>query len=241
MLTAGIDIQKDHFWLSIRGWGDYEASWGVCMLRIEDWAGIEEFIIKRAYTQLETGIPMKVVLACIDSAHRGQECYTFCRNYPDIIRPVRGDNQRGLPWRSFPIDRDPYDGKPLPGSLLRWHWDKELFMDRMNRYLTGWKDHPAQWWLPEDADEEALEQLCAWVKKRERGKRGAPDKEEWVKRDDMDHLWFCACYEAVAADMAGVDLLGEEPEEDDDSYVNEDAEHSGWNRGGGYAGWGSRM
>lgn len=223
ILTAGVDVQKDHFWLGIRGWAKYEESFGILLKRLETWKDVLEYIQDRRYPVMgnKDGLTMKVRLACIDSAFRTSEVYQFCRERPDLFRPVRGENQKGMPWRAMAIDKHPATGEALPGSLLRWHWDKELFMDRLARYIHGRAETPTRWWLWDDPSAELLGQLVSWEKIIVRGRGGKPDKEEWrQKGDQADHCWFVECYNALAADMLGVEFIGVE----DDSEASQKEE-----------------
>ena len=242
VLTAGIDVQPDHFWIGIRGWAPHEESFGVILKRLESWTDVLRYIQGRRYpVEGKDDLTMKVRLACIDSAYRTSEVYQFCRENPSLFRPVRGENQKGMPWRAFPIDKHPATGEALPGSLIRWNWDKELFMDRLFRYIKGGKDSPTHWWLWDNPDMSVLAQLTSWEKILVRGRGGKPDKEEWRQKGDQDdHLWFCECYNLVAADMLGVEFIG--VEDDADQVKKEEvefnaADYGDWSKPNEFEDW----
>ena len=93
MLTAAVDVQKDHFWWSVRAWGEHMTSWlvdygggpGIC----ETWIEIED-VLEREYQQEETGESFRIYFALIDAGYRTEEVYAFCLEHPGLTAPSKG-------------------------------------------------------------------------------------------------------------------------------------------------------
>jgi phage terminase large subunit GpA-like protein len=67
VLTAGVDVQKDHFYFVIRGWGYYEESWLVRKGRVEYWEDIVDILFKTEYKRIGTDETLEVYMSCVDS------------------------------------------------------------------------------------------------------------------------------------------------------------------------------
>ncbi len=67
VLTAGVDVQKDHFYYVIRGWGYYEESWLIRADRVEYWDDIIDCLFKTEYRRVSSAETLNVYMSCIDS------------------------------------------------------------------------------------------------------------------------------------------------------------------------------
>ncbi len=137
MLTAAIDVQKDHCYLEIVGWGEGERRWLIDWAKIpcpevgsetvdtetgevvadDNWIRVE-MALRKTFPRVGAQVPEDVPIAfgCIDIGHRTGEVYQFCRKMGPNLTPVRAFSDQIQPWKVARIDRMP-DGKSMPGGL----------------------------------------------------------------------------------------------------------------------------
>jgi len=141
VLTAGVDVQKGHFYLSIRGWGVRQESWLILATRVEDWDDVIDFLFKTRYPSEQAGVePFPVRLTCVDTGYRTDEVYEVCRAWRDIARPIKGQTYlSGATFRVTHIDKFPSTGYMIPGGLSLWHIDTSYFKDKITRLVKNTK------------------------------------------------------------------------------------------------------
>lgn len=162
VLTGGVDVQKDHFYIVIRGWEIGEESWLIRACRVESWEEVIVILFMTNYPREKGGDPISIRLSCIDSGYRTSEVYGVCRKWRDIARPVKGqDHLAGAPYRVSIIDRHPDTGAAIPGGLALWHIDTSHFKDKINRMVHAEPGDPAQWHLFAEPGDDYLGQFCA--------------------------------------------------------------------------------
>jgi len=217
ILTAGVDVQKDHFYGIVRGWGVGEESWLIRACRMESWEDVERLIIHATFPRDGSGEDVPVRLACVDSGYRTSEVYEFCRTWREIARAIKGHQfLRGAPYRVSMIDRHPGSGAPIRGGLSLWHVDVSHFRDKIARLVSTEPGDPGQWHLFEEISEEYARQFCAYKKVVERDRRSGIAREIWKLRvyGADDHYNSCEVYAAAGADMLRVSTMrppGEAP------------------------------
>ncbi|MBI5872706.1 MAG: phage terminase large subunit family protein, partial [Candidatus Omnitrophica bacterium] len=150
VLTAGVDVQKDHFYFVIRGWGYHEESWLIRSMRVESWEDIETALLKTSYKSETLGL-LTVRLACVDTGYRTSEVYDFCRKWRDVTRPIKGqDHLSGMQYRISHIDRHPRTGAVIPGGLSLYHLDTSYFKDKVTRLVNTEPGALGGWHLYKD-------------------------------------------------------------------------------------------
>jgi len=215
ILTAGVDIQKDHILFVIRGWGLREESWLIREGRVEDWPDLIEALFRTRYPRSSgEGDPLAVKIACIDSSHRTDEVYDFCRRWPEA-RPVKGQQKLKAPWIGSRVDYHPKTGGRMPRSLTLWHIDTTYFKDKIHRLARVGPGDPGEWHLHSEVSEDYIQQFCAEHKILIRDKRTGRSHEEWrlISAGAPNHFLDCEVYAAAAADMEGVRYFAEKSEE----------------------------
>ncbi len=226
VLTAGVDVQKDHFYLSIRGWGLHQESWLILATRVETWEDVVEILFKTYYPSEEPGVmPFGVRIACIDTGYRTDEVYEVARQWRDIARPVKGQSYiSGVPFKISSIDKYPATGQSIPGGLRLWHIDTSYFKDKISRLVRNTSfDYPAVWHLHKDPSEEYLRQFCGEHKVIIRDKKTGRAREEWhtISVHTQSHFFDTECYAIAAAEMIRVFAM---QEGDKRVYPKEDTE-----------------
>lgn len=208
MLTAAVDVQKDHFWWSVRAWGEGMTSWlvdygggpGIC----ETWSQIED-ILDREYHMYGGGEAFRVYFALIDSGYRTEEVYDFCAEHPGLTAPSKGldaMSSRGIPYRVGTIDKMKYTGLKL--MLIDTEFYKDMIYGRLGRE-TGAR---GSFNVFSDTPRQYAEQLCSEHKVTEYDRKGRAKTYYKPLMEGIDnHLLDCEVYNFAAAEIAGARTL----------------------------------
>lgn len=200
-ITAGVDVQQDCFYYSIRGWGEEMRSWLIDAGILQTWEGVVKHVL------LSTWSGQPVLLANIDSSYEPWEVYEIAMAYPDIARPIKGESRStGLPYRASRIERNPVTGATIPQGILLWLLNTGLFKDRITRLQEDHDGKGALWHLPEDISDEYLLHLRGEYKIIVRNKKTGAHAYQWTARYHgvKNHFWDCEVYALAAAQMAGL-------------------------------------
>jgi len=203
VLTAGVDVQKDHFYYVIRGWGYGEESWLIRAERVEYWEDIIEALFKTEYRREGSEERLTVYMTCVDSGFRTDEVYRFCRYWGDKSKAVKGleDIAGGRFYRANKIDINSKTGAVIPGGLVLWNLNVNQYKDKMNRLVTS-KD-PCKWHLYRDPSDEYLAQVSSEHKVLIRNRTTGKAKEIWQKKKEAaaNHFLDAEIYALSAADI----------------------------------------
>ena len=223
VLTAGVDVQKDHFYIIIRGWGYGEESWQIRACRVESWEEVISTCFKTqyAYKGSQPGSAgLEVRLTNMDSAYRTNEVYEVARTYRDRARATKGRDHLygGMMYQISHIDRDSR-GRKIPGGLGLWHLDTSYYKDKLNRFMHAQPGDPAQWHLFSEPSDEYFKQVCAEQKVQRRDKKSGRVYDEWrlVSAGAKNHFLDCEVGAVAAADMLRVSAL--RPENETTTYT----------------------
>ncbi len=233
ILTAGVDVQKDHLYFVIRAWGIREESWLIREGRVENFDALTEVLFSNTYPPAgNRGEPLAVRLACIDSAYRTEEVYDYCRLHHPEAKAVRGQDKLKAPWVASKIDYHPMTGGRIAGGIILWHIDSNYFKDKIHRLVGITPGDPGEWHLHSETTIEYLKQFCAEHKILIRDRRTGKTREEWqtITAGTPNHLFDCEVYAAAAADMLGVRYLKEETVET--KIIQPKRRSGGWIQGG---------
>ncbi len=203
MLTAGVDVQLDHFWWEIRAWGEKITSWLVDYGRCETWTELEEVLVNRRYRNA-LDQEFIVSLALIDSGFRTDEVYEFCSYFPDVAKPSKGASTRlTAPFTISKIDKSGYQGLNL------YNIDTHYFKDFIAGRLQKEPGEPGAWMVFRDCPREYAEQITSEQKVVSQNRKTGRVTEEWVpvSSQAQNHLLDCAVGSAAAAEIMGVRYL----------------------------------
>ena len=246
ILTAGVDVQKDHFYYAIRAWGAHEESWLVRALRVETWDELITDIFKTEYAG-EDGYKAFVRLACIDSGYRADEVYELCRHWRDRARPTKGVAKlSGVPYMVSKIDRNPKTGEVIQEGLSLFRLDTTYFKDKISRFINSQREDRSHWHIYKGVSDQYVKQMCSEHKVIVRNKTKGQAWEEWQLKGSAtpNHFWDCEVAAAAAAEMLRVSTLKPEDvrrirlaQAGDESRPQKNSNSpGGWNRGN-TAGW----
>jgi len=220
VLTAGVDVQKDHFYLVIRGWGVGEESWLIRACRAESWDDVISILFKTGYKRVSTGEIFNVRLACIDSGYRTDEVYDVCRRWIHLAKPVKGNEHLPVPYRISHIDRNPKGGT-LKSGLALYHIDVSHYKDKINRMVHAEPGDPSQWHLFEHPSDEYITQFCSERKIIEINKKTGRSHEEWrlIQQGASNHYLDAEVYAVAGADILKVWQLRKDENESGNIYI----------------------
>lgn len=213
VLTAGVDVQADHVWVVLLGWGYLSEVWMVHAGRLEtgDMRVLDNYSLVRNFAASTWPVAkaddtvMRIAMTAVDCGYRTDTVQDFCRSVTESrVIPVRGDDRvKNAPYRAF----------KLPDKQsVRYDINPNLYKDRLYRLLFDCeRPGPGYFHLPAQISEEILEHLTSEEKRtyRVRGKQ----EMVWVKkRGRANHIWDACVYATFAAELVGARLLTGEKE-----------------------------
>lgn len=217
VLTAGVDVQKEMFYVVIRAWGHGETSCLVDEFFIEggtnDWDMLSSrlFSAEYPYRVSEWG-SLRVLQAGIDARYRTSEVYDFCRSNPAAI-PIMGEGHVAAVYA--PSYREKYpDGRIMPGGLTVWRIQSDVVKEKIHRHLKIGIGQPGHWGLHQDVTDDYKSQFCSeqQIKSRPRTRTGlfrGAYKMVWVLKGTglANHYLDCEMIATTIAMKLGVRTL----------------------------------
>jgi phage terminase large subunit GpA-like protein len=208
MITAGLDVQLDHVWFYIVGWGYMSEAWSITEGRLEtgDTSLLENY--KLVEELLQMAWPLKenpsikggIYRAAIDCAYRTDVIYDLCRRHGDVLIPVRGDD--------FVKNKIFRATKVAGMTLIRYDLNTNALKDRLYRLLyESIAAGPGYFHLHAETTGETLQQLASEEQRPIR--IGRHFYKNWFRKDRLNHLWDCATYATFAAELSGARTLRE--------------------------------
>ena len=234
LLTAGIDVQIDHFWLLVLARGYLSECWVPWYGRIE--TGDTEDL--RSWDPLRLALAMRfplaaprtpgtpisgsglsvsspapaqkwaIQLAAIDTGYRGDVAKDFCVQCRELpLMPVAGEG------RTKALSARRQEG-PKHRGLERYDINVAAYKDRLARLLANPTPGPGYLHLPADARDGPhayiREHLCAEKCLILPGPRGTTIHDWQPRRHGLpNHLWDCLVYALWASDHCGGMLIGD--------------------------------
>jgi phage terminase large subunit GpA-like protein len=198
-MTAGVDVQEDHFWFVVRVWGEGERSWLVRQGTCATWKELER-VLFTAYRV--GGASMKVECAFIDSGYNDDAVYKFARRHRPIVNASKGyGGARLQPFKW---------AHPRPG-VRRGDFNADFWKDRLASFIQTDDDEPRAWCLPRDLPPDYFQHMTSESRVFTRRFGRLFSTWEPMSSRAPNHLWDCEVLNCVAADSIGVRYLeGEE-------------------------------
>ena len=210
LLTAGVDIQSDHVWVSVDGWGYLSEVWSIFEGRLEtgDTAEISNLDLLRRFlttawqTEDNADIVFYISRTAIDCGYRPDVVVDFCRKCTELsIVPVRGDDS---------VKTRPYRAVRIAGGLFtRYDLNVNEYKNRLYRLLFEAATPGAGFWhLHKGTDEETMLHLTSEEQRPIRTRRGRTQMVWTLKHEHLpNHLWDAKVYSAFAAELVGARSL----------------------------------
>lgn len=193
-ITAGVDVQQDRLYYSVRGWGLDLESWNLDQGELLGSTDGEQVWIDLGYL-LEHhfgGKPIDLML--IDSGYRTQFVYEFCRRYKARAIPTKGRETATAPISRVTLDVNKTGKRKSHGlSLLLLNTD--YFKLWLHERFQRDPELPGVWRLAEDTTEEFCESMVS-----ESRVQKASGKAKWVEvRKNKNHYFDCEVNNVAAA------------------------------------------
>lgn len=231
MLTAGVDVQENCLYWTIRAWGNYMTSQNIAHGQAFSFVELEK-IMNLEY-RMQNGSPMLVSLALIDSGYNADSVYDFCVGNSDWALPSKGSsNPMNSHYKFSTVNKSGSKAFGMNLVLIDTGKYKDMIAGRMRK-----QNGSGAWMVYAGCDREYAEQVTAEHKVNTRTNNGKM-KQEWVQKTSHadNHYLDCEVYAMAAADVMGVRSLyltetEEKPKKKEEQYAPEE----GWiqqNEGG---------
>lgn len=216
VLTAGVDVQLDWLYYTVRGWGLGERSFLITAGRVETWDALEQVLFFAAFPRAgedAKGEVLPLRLAVFDYQYRKAEVLRLVERHPLVARACRGRQHQTIPIQAVKNPKRDDSGtarrEALPVRL--WSLDVSYYKDKVQQFMNTERGAPGCWLLHRDPSQEYLLQVTSEHRTLVTDSKGTPS-EEWVKRPGAggNHWWDCEVYASAAADMLQVFALRDE-------------------------------
>lgn len=207
MLTAGVDVQENSLYWTIRAWGDFLTSQNIAHGQALSFEEIDRVMNLEYYT--EEGTPFIVRLCLVDSGDQTDMVYDFCVLHSDWALPVKGSSHAQLShYKLSKINREGSSANGMTLVLVDGGKYKDMIAGRMQK-----PNGKGSWMVYEGCDEEYAQQVTAEHKVNV--KKNGVVRQEWQQKYSHgdNHLLDCEVYALAAADILGVRTLHLENEE----------------------------
>lgn len=224
MLTAGVDVQENCLYWTIRAWGNYMTSQNIAHGQAFSFVELEK-IMNLEY-RMQNGSPMLVSLALIDSGYNADSVYDFCVGNSDWALPSKGSsNPMNSHYKFSTVNKSGSKAFGMNLVLIDTGKYKDMIAGRMRK-----QNGSGAWMVYAGCDREYAEQVTAEHKVNVRTNNGKM-KQEWVQKTTHadNHYLDCEVYAMAAADVMGVRSLyltetEEKPKKKEEQYAPEE----GW-------------
>jgi Bacteriophage tail assembly protein len=234
-LTMGVDVQLDHFYWSVRAWGEKITSWGVAHGRCDTWSELED-LMRQVWTS-RTGGQYIIYKVCIDSGYRTDEVYDFCTSNPIAIPTKGASHPMTSPYSIARIDKNLGKYMGLQLIIHDSNFWKDFISGRMRK-----ENGPGSWMVYQSDDENIpflriyANQICSEQKVRKKNSKGAV-VEVWEKIGSHadNHYLDTEVNAALAAELLGIRWYRSEPAPTAPTKNEPTQKNSNWASGG--KGW----
>ena len=198
LLTAGIDVQETSIYYTIRAWGNYLTSQNIAHGQVYNFAEIER-IMNLQYAREESGEPLVVSLALVDSGDNTDLVYDFCASNADWALPSKGSSHpMDTHFRISKVNKTDSRAYGMQLAIIDTGKYKDMIAGRMRK-----RNGTGSWMVYRGCDREYAEQVTAEHKVNV--KSGQRTIQAWVLKTSHadNHLLDCEVYAMCAADMLG--------------------------------------
>lgn len=224
LLTAGVDVQENSLYWSIRAWGEFLTSQNIAHGQSLSFEEIDRIMNMQYMT--EEGDPMVVNLCLIDSGDQTDIVYDFCALHSDYALPVKGSSHAQLShYKLSMVNKTDSRAYGMQLVLVDGGRYKDMIAGRMQR-----PNGKGSWMVYSGCDMEYATQVTAEHKVNVKTPGGT--KQVWQKKSSHadNHYLDTEVYAMAAADVMGVrtlhlveeqqvKLAREEPETPEEQWI----------------------
>lgn len=212
LLTAGVDVQRDRWEITVWGWARGMESWVIAHQVIygnpaseSDWEPVEQYLLQR-FPQAWHGGSLGLTAVSIDSSDQTQSVYNWVRSTQTRItglRAIKGDNNdnRNIVGPSS-LQEVNHRGRKIAKGIKLWLVGVDSAKDLLLGQLAIAEAGPGYVHTSKELPREWYEQLTA--EQRILTKVNGKDAYRWVKRRPRNEVLDCRNYALHAAMASGV-------------------------------------
>ncbi len=212
LLTAGVDVQRDRWEVTVWGWARGLESWVVAHEVLygnpasdADWQPLEQYLLQR-FPQAWHGGSLGISAVSIDSSDQTQSVYNWVRSAQTRIpglRAIKGDNNdsRAIVGPSS-LQEVSHRGRKIKHGIKLWLVGVDNAKDLLLGQLAITEPGPGYVHTSTDLKREWYEQLTA--EQRILTKVNGKDTYKWVKRRPRNEVLDARNYSLHAAMCLGI-------------------------------------
>lgn len=204
LLTAGVDVQENCLYWSIRAWGNFMTSQNIAHGQAFSFSEIER-VMNLQFTRQDGGPPMVVALALVDSGNDADAVYDFCASNSDWALPCKGSsNPMMTHYKLSTVNKTGSRAYGINLVLVDGGKYKDMIASRMKKDTGA----SGSWMVYAGCDREYAEQVTAEHKVNVKS-NGGKVRQEWVLKSSHadNHYLDTEVYAFAAADVLGVRTL----------------------------------
>lgn len=190
ILTAGVDVQRNRWEITVYGWGRGLESWVVDMAVLDgnpavddEWDLVREYLLRRYEQEACPGLTMGISAVSIDSSDQTQAVYNWVSRAQHQIaglRAIKGDGGDGPVLGPSSLQEINWRGKKVQRGVKLWRVGVDAAKDLLLGQLTI--DHPGPGYIhfSNELTREFYEQLTA--EQRVLARVNGREAYRWIKR-----------------------------------------------------------
>lgn len=205
VLLCTVDVQKDRFVYTVRGWkSDYTSA---LIVADEIWVDTEKPEALRALNELLNrdfdGMPISAM--GVDAGYRKDTVHSFVRSHANCYA-LRGRPTLDKPFKATHVDVN-FRGKTIKNGIQEWHLNADVSKSWVHGRI-GWPHEEAgAWYLPVDITEDYCKQIVA-----EERREDARGKGVWKQTARDNHFLDCESMNYMLARICHIQHLTKKPE-----------------------------
>lgn len=208
LLTAGVDVQENCVYWTVRAWGNYITSQNIAHGQAASLRDLER-VMNLSFPKEGSGEAMVVNLCLIDSGYEADMVYDFCAANSEWALPSKGaSSSMYTHYRMSKVNKPTSRAYGMDLVVVDTGKYKDMIASRMRKR----PEEKGRWTVYAGCDREYAEQVTAEHKVNV--KRGGRTTQEWVQKHSHgdNHYLDCEVYAMAAADILNVRFLHLEDE-----------------------------
>lgn len=209
-LTAGVDVQRTWWQITVWAWGRGMESWPVARISIDgnpavdsDWEPVTAYLLQR-FPQVGHGPSLGISAVSVDTGDQTHAVYNWVRNNQGQIpnlRPIKGDDNKPIVGPSSLVDVN-HRGRKVQRGIKLYSVGVDQAKDLLLGQLAIEKPGPGYVHFSHELPLEFYEQLTA--EQRVLAKSNGKDVYKWVKRRKRNEELDIRNYALHAAMAQGI-------------------------------------
>lgn len=190
ILTAGVDVQRNRWEITVYGWGRGLESWVVDVAVLEgnpavdeEWSAVLEYL-QRRYPQDAGGLTMGISATSIDSSDQTQAVYSWVSKAQHMLknlRAIKGDGNDNVPLLGpSSLQEINWRGRKVARGIKLWRVGVDSAKDLLLGQLSIQQPGPGYVHFSDELPREFYEQLTA--EQRVLARVNGREAYRWIKR-----------------------------------------------------------